>query len=210
MDYVMIMARRNYKVYADIGSSKSILSRRLAVLDTGAGPNFIRFSELQSDERVRIQEACLSDIRDANKRHIKSLGTIKLVVQLGNHVFMFPFIVCTTLAAPVVLGCDYCDRFVEAIRPKDREVELDDVSTVPIVQRPLKSSNATAPLTPSQEYEALKGRTSPRIRVSQMTVVPPQHQAWIKVTTAKHGIIVIQANSALDHTHGVLVANGIA
>ncbi|PXF42205.1 hypothetical protein BWQ96_08073 [Gracilariopsis chorda] len=72
-DYVMIMARRNYKVYADIGSSKSLLSRRLAVLDTGAGPNFIRLYELQSDERSRIQEACLPDIRDANKRPIKSL-----------------------------------------------------------------------------------------------------------------------------------------
>lgn len=206
----MIMARRNYKVYADIGSSKSLLSRRLAVLDTGAGPNFIRLSELQSDEQARIQEACLPDIRDANKRPIKSLGTIKLVVQLGNHVVMLPFIVCTTLAAPVVLGCDYCDRFVEAIRPKNREVELDDGSTVPIVRRPLKRSNAAAPLPPSQEYEAPKGRTSPRIRVSQMTVVPPQHQAWITVTTAKHGLVVIQPNSALYHTHGILVANGIA
>ncbi|PXF44214.1 hypothetical protein BWQ96_05995 [Gracilariopsis chorda] len=131
-DYVLIMAHRNYKVYADIGLSKSLLSRRLAVLDTGAGPNFTRLSELDSDEPAGMQKACLPDIRDANKRPIKSLGTIKLVVQHGNHVFRLSFIVCTTLASPVVLGCDYFDRFVETIRPKNREVELDEGFTVPI------------------------------------------------------------------------------
>ena len=36
------MTKRNFKVYADIVDSPTRLLRTLPVLDTGAGPNFIR------------------------------------------------------------------------------------------------------------------------------------------------------------------------
>lgn len=36
------MTERNFKAYADIGAGPSLLARRLDVLGTGAGPNFIR------------------------------------------------------------------------------------------------------------------------------------------------------------------------
>ena len=38
----LVMATRNYKIYAEIGSRSELLTKRLTVLDTGDRPNFIR------------------------------------------------------------------------------------------------------------------------------------------------------------------------
>lgn len=43
---ILVLAKRNYKVYADIGITKSLIRRALPMLDREAGPNFIRRSEL--------------------------------------------------------------------------------------------------------------------------------------------------------------------
>lgn len=53
--YVLVMAKHNYKVYSNDVSSRNLLVRRLAVLDTGAGPSFIRVYELRPDERLRVE-----------------------------------------------------------------------------------------------------------------------------------------------------------
>ena len=45
------------------------------------------------------------------------------------------FIVSEKLAVPLILGADYFERFVEAIYPRRKRVELADSSEVPIVRR---------------------------------------------------------------------------
>ncbi|CAN8075289.1 unnamed protein product [Agarophyton chilense] len=54
-NFIMIMQKRNYKVYADIDSDKDLLTRRLTVLDTGGGPSFIRISELGPTDQEQIR-----------------------------------------------------------------------------------------------------------------------------------------------------------
>ena len=112
--------RRNYKVYADIGTQRNVLSRVLSVLDTGAGPNFIRRSMLPPGAPVR--QGPLPSVSDVNNNPIAMSGTVRLVVRLGAYVVKLDFIVCERLAAPVILWCDYLDRFVEAIRPRQKLV----------------------------------------------------------------------------------------
>lgn len=62
-----------------------------------------------------------------------------LTVRLGNYTVKIDFIVCESLATPVILGCDFRDRFVESIHPRSRKVTFDDGTEVPIFRRPLIS-----------------------------------------------------------------------
>lgn len=73
----------------------------------------------------------------ANNNPLRTLSAISLVVRLSCSVVKLIFIVRGSLAAPVIPGCDFCDRFVEAIRPRTRSVQLADGSIVPIVKKPL-------------------------------------------------------------------------
>ncbi|CAN8063106.1 unnamed protein product [Agarophyton chilense] len=75
-NFIMVMQKRNYKVYADIGWDKDLLTRRLTVLDTGAGPNSIQISELRFTDQEQIHYGPLPDIRDANRNAVRTLGTV--------------------------------------------------------------------------------------------------------------------------------------
>ena len=64
-------------------------------------------------------------VRDANNQALVIVGRINLTVQLGMKSSIVTFYVVDKLATPIILGCDFCDRHVEAIRPRRRLVELD-------------------------------------------------------------------------------------
>lgn len=120
-------------------------------MDTGAGRNFIRRSELPPEDLRHALMEELPEIWDANKNPIRTAGALELLVRLGVLVLSVEFIVCEVLAAPVVLFCDYCDRLIETIRPCVREVELEDGSIRQIVRRPALWSEPSAPLPPSRD-----------------------------------------------------------
>ena len=124
-DSIMLMAKRNYKVDTFVGLNRNLLTRRISVLDTGAGPNFVQAVDLPPECRSRLRQGPLPKVTDANRNPIRMIGKIELVIQLGNWISKTSFIVCEKLTVPVILGCDFCDKFVEAIRPLRRVVELD-------------------------------------------------------------------------------------
>lgn len=64
------------------------------------------------------------DITDANKKPLKTVGYLPLSVRLGNFVVQLEFVVCNSLAPPLILGCDFCDRIVQRIRLRARLVEM--------------------------------------------------------------------------------------
>ena len=196
------MRKRNFKVYAEIGVTP-LLARKLSVVDTGAGPNFIRKDELPLGVDV-IRHGPLPNVADANNNPIRMTGLVDLVVRSGSHISKAEFIVCERLAAPVIVGCDFCDRFVEAIYPRKKTIELDDGSTVPIVRRPLKRSPKSPPLPISQEYAKAEGRTSPKVRVAQNIILPPETQTWVSVKSERHGVMVLQPYDKLYADKGVI------
>ena len=153
METVYIMARRNYKIAAYIGLHKSSLARFVVVLDTGAGSSFIRQALIPESYRKHIKP--LDDqfnVKDANNRRVVIAGTINLTVQVGKRREVVKFNVVERLGTDVILGCDYCDKHVESIRPRKRLVELDDGSTVPILKRPEGRATNAVPLPAKQEY----------------------------------------------------------
>ena len=80
------MAKRNYKVYADLGLNASLQAKKLTILDSGAGPNFIRKSELPLGFEDRIKYGPLPSVNDANNNPVRMVGLIDLVVRLGNRL----------------------------------------------------------------------------------------------------------------------------
>ena len=205
----MVMAKRNYKCYAELGLHPYLLTRKLTVLDTGAGPNFIREDELPSGYAEQLKNGPVPSVCDANRNPVRIKGTVDLLVRMGEHLARVKFNVCERLAAGVVLGCDYLDRFVEAIYPRRKTVELVNGQTVPIVRRPLARPPTQPPLPASQEYGKEGGRTTPKVRVATPVKLEPGTQTFVTVTTKRHGLMVLQPSEKLYQTNQVIASNGV-
>ena len=180
----MVMAKRNYKCYADYGLVPELLARKLTVLDTGAGPNVIPKDELPPPYMEKMRTGTSLNIRDANRTPIPIAGTIDLVVRIGSRITRVAFLVCERLAAGVVLGCDFMDRFAEAVYPRRKTIELDDGSSVSITRRPLRRPPTAPPLPASQEFAKAGSRTSPRVSVTWPFVLEPGTQTFVTVTSS--------------------------
>jgi len=196
---IFIMAKRNYKVYANIGQTQSMTKRFVTVLDTGAGSSFIRTDELPN--RLREEIKPLTDeanVRNASGKPVHIRGTITLSVNLGCRTDEVTFMVVDNLATAVILGCDYCDKHIEAIRPRRRMVEMDDGCMVPIVRNPSKA-NTDVPFPEEQQFVKHRDRISPKVKATKRTRLHPGMQTWVEVTTDREGTIMIEPNDQLYH-----------
>ena len=186
------MAKRNYKIHADIGITRRATRRFVAVLDTGAGPSFIRRDVLPEDIGAFIRkEPTAPKIIDANKRKVEIDGVIDLSVNIGGRVETVRFNVVPRLAVDVIIGCDFCDKHIEAIRPRKRLVEIDDGTTVPIVRRPSKRATGSIPLPDEQQYVPPDRRARNKVKVVERTVIAPESQNWVQVITDCEGLVTI-------------------
>lgn len=106
-DRVLRMTKHNRKMYADLGLDSSRMFRVLTVLNTGAGPNFIRQTEISPEVEKNLKRAPPLEKYDANNRPLLLVGTVKQPVRLETFFFRVEFIVCQRLKAPVILGADF-------------------------------------------------------------------------------------------------------
>lgn len=116
-DRVLVMARRNYKFYADLVLSNQFMVRQLPFLDTGAAPNLIHLDLISPTLRAFMQYVPGLDIEYASNKPLQAVEMTTLTVRLGTYLVQLDFVVCKSLVAPVILGCDVGDLFVEAIHP---------------------------------------------------------------------------------------------
>lgn len=148
----MVMAKWNYKFFADLGLQTQFMARSLTVLDTGARPTFVIESVLPPQLEAQIRTHAILDISDAKNNPLHTVGTIAFVVRLGPMVVKLDFIVFQSLAAPVVFACDYCDRYVESIRSCPKQVEVEEWTVSPMFcQPPKRATKWQVPLTAKQE-----------------------------------------------------------
>lgn len=100
-DEKFIMTRRNYNVNLDIGRRILTFACQVILLDTGAGPNFVRKGLSTSSLLYQVQEVQLTKIRDANSNLVCSIGLVALALHIERKVIGVDFIVCARLAVPV-------------------------------------------------------------------------------------------------------------
>lgn len=88
-----------------------------AVLDNGATTSFIKTEEL-SHLLLRIVQTFNYDVNVGNtsEKPVPILGTIILVVIIGTRTETVCFYVVENLTTAVILGCEFCDRYVDATR----------------------------------------------------------------------------------------------
>lgn len=65
------MARRNYKVYANLGSGRRATKQFSVVLHTGGSSSFIRKYAIPRDSYTRIRPSRKKNVRDAINRRIR-------------------------------------------------------------------------------------------------------------------------------------------
>lgn len=97
-------------------------------------------------------------IRQARCKRLKIFGTIRLALSLESKRTFVNFRVAEILATSVILGCDFSDHHMKAIRPRKSIFELDDGATVPIVLKKSSHSPQAPPLPEDLNYFHRKGR----------------------------------------------------
>ena len=108
LEAVYILAKRNYKVYANIGMITKNMRRFVAILDAGAGSSFIRQEELPQHMQKNIEPLQQQvNIKNETGKPVSIAGTIRLSVQIGAKTEEVQFLVAQKLSTAVILGCDY-------------------------------------------------------------------------------------------------------
>lgn len=77
----------------------------------------------------------MSWVHDASTKPLRIVCSINLFVHAGRVHVWVTVLICKRLAAPGILGCDFCNRSVECTYPKTRLVELIDRLTFAIIQQ---------------------------------------------------------------------------
>ncbi len=208
---MFVMTRQNYRVNAYIGVNECSMTCLASVLDTGAGSSFIKKEILPAALLERVKGIPNpTDIRDASNRRVSILGKIRLRVRLGSRSDWVHFNVVQNLGTEVILGCDFMDKHVDAIRPRKRKVTLDDGTSVPILRRhtPSKWYRTMIP-----EPEAASDKTvneASKVKILTPIVLKPGSQTWVEVTTAISGTVLMEPNGRLYRNHTCLASNGVA
>ncbi len=205
-----ILAKQNYKVRAMIGMSTQSMVELISVLDTGAGSSFIRKDALSEEVQAEIKPLGNEvRVRDANKRQLRLAGTVDLKVTIGNRDQLVTFYVAEQLATPVILGCDFCDKHIEAIKPRRRVVELVDGTTVPII-RTNKHRTTTFTIQPAHVRTRSRRAASSKVVLHKTMELPAHSQTWVSVTSKKAGLTLIESHDRLYQNWLCLAATGVA
>jgi gag-polyprotein putative aspartyl protease len=134
VETVYSLTTRNYKVSATVGVTTVVQTPVRAILDTGAGPIIVREAVIPEDwqcRRLTGEPECR--IVGADGRKLRQKGVIILNVQVGQLRLKTKFIVVEKLAAECILGCQFINRHVQTIIPKDRKVILSDGRVISIL-----------------------------------------------------------------------------
>jgi hypothetical protein len=154
------------------------------LLDTGAGPNLVREDVLPVDWlRYRIANDPTYQVIGARGRNIPQRGVFTLWVQLGRLRAQARYIVVKSLAAGCILGCQFIDRRVKSILPKEKRVALSDGTAVAIIHA------ATHPAI--GERDAERGRNPTpyiKIRIARFANILARSESLVEVQCDSPGL----------------------
>lgn len=138
-----------------------------------------------------------------------TVGFIDLVVRLGYCVVRIEYVLCRTVAAAVILGCNFCYGFVLAIWPRQRSSEMEDSSMVPIACPPLRHASENHEPLPSAQQPATAIFESNELRVAPPIWFPTESHTWVTVTSRHQGLRMMQTLSSLYEKYSFSTANCI-
>lgn len=174
-----VMSRSNYQIYMNAGHSLTEMSRVLAFIDIGAWRNLVRANMLPPEWEDHLRAGPICDIRDANRRHIRDVGTTRLSIQIGTLLLQDDFLVCDRLATPYILGTPFLDQQVLSIQPPESWKQLTNVSHVPIVHhtlsRGMRQATRSQAINAGPEGKVRKYRAKVKLRVLRSAALQTGH-----------------------------------
>jgi hypothetical protein len=109
-------------------------------------------------------------------------------VQVGNLRTQARFIVVHSLAVECILGCQFIDRHVRSILPKEKRVLSSDDSVIPILQ-----DSATLPDPRKRGIPTKPVLASTKVRLGKLTILPPLSEVTVWVQCAAPVLRFLQA-----------------
>jgi hypothetical protein len=174
----------NYKVSVHVAAKPTgNFYRMRATLDTGAGSNFIRTSNVPPDSRIDPTGGRWRFI-DANGRPLHITGLTTLITRLGDFTVPVEFLVVDSLSASMILGCSFIDTHVRSIRPKYKRVSFHQGTFVPIRATSMTGSSVRGGALPPPE--------DPRIRLRNWLSLEPGRTVCIKVRSMVTGLAFLR------------------
>lgn len=208
---IFVIVRRNWKIATCVGLTRHGTTRAIAVFDTGALSGFIKYSfityELQN--LIRSTESQMS-VRDASDRLVSIVRTIELSVIVGSRSAVVKFTVVERVGTEIILGFNFSDAHVEAIRSWWRVIKLADGTSEPIFKEPQKLSIDMVLIPEDQEYTAPRSRPNLKVFVRKTVILEPWPQNRVTVTTLQAGLLQIEPYRKLYETRQCSVLHGIA
>lgn len=191
------------------------------VVDTGSGYNVIRKDALLRNWRQRVLvNADLPDLCDANGNPLNIRHEVQLRIRLGDAVYPVRFLIVTKLACSVLLGTQFLDKHVDAIKCRQRVVYLTR-SIVPILgvwdsrtpyqgEYPVPEPVPEEPTTPTKETRApKKPLVATCIRLCRPVRLPAYAQVKAQVITPGGGLVYIEPVQAVYQRYQVRAINGV-
>eukprot|EP00173_Palmaria_palmata_P000458 Plantae.Rhodophyta-Palmaria_palmata.ctg1209.p1 GENE.Plantae.Rhodophyta-Palmaria_palmata.ctg1209~~Plantae.Rhodophyta-Palmaria_palmata.ctg1209.p1 ORF type:complete len:666 (+),score=133.55 Plantae.Rhodophyta-Palmaria_palmata.ctg1209:1587-3584(+) len=165
---IRLFAHHNYTVDAVVAASKDGVGKPLrAVVDTGAGPCFIRRKDVPDGCVISNLPKNSPGVVGANGEGLALEGVAEVAIQIGTLTVKQVMIVSDTLPVAAVLGTSFIDNHVDSIAPKGKVITLSDLSQVPIV---------------SQVYR------KEVLRCARNQFIPPRTVAWLPVCSDYVGL----------------------
>lgn len=110
----------------------------------------------------------------------------------------------------MILGCDFCDKDVEEIRPRALTVELDDGTTIQIVLKPSPGTQDAPPLHEDQGLIPRHKSVSPKLQTVIHVVFQNDSKTWVQVKTKQKGLILVTPTRQTYENKFFLAATGVA
>lgn len=118
---------------------------------------------------------------------------------------------CDKLAVPVILGADFCDRFVEAFYPRKKTFELADYLQVHIMCK-FHSRTTKTKWDPRPNYVPTTdggGRKSVKLEVAKLVTVKSENQQGVLCTPQRSGLVVVQPYAPIYSKHRLAATNEV-
>ena len=189
-----------------------------AVFYTGSGMKIVKRDALFDGwENLRDRDATMPRIGDANRRPLRLLGEITLLIRFGNTTYRVPFIVADMLAVKVIIETRFMNRYVDAIECRTQTIRLFRGATIPILSRTNQRNTKK-----KHENERIRNDTTERTqrdsdapfnrphtaRLAKHVTIPPLSRTSVPVVTTAAGLVYIEPKQPLQMRHHVQTSIG--
>jgi len=218
-DHCLVLAHSHYVVSGSIGVTAQVQKPWPIIVDTGSGFNVIRRSALPDGWKKFITASNdLPTLGDANGNALVVQHQVLLRVRLGNALYRVLFYVVDHLACPVLLGTQFANRHIEAIRCIKGEIEFTR-DTLPIIGRGSRVKPWQVDGERAKEIPTLAGgqpakdgddtEQLTKIRLVRPIVLKPYTQHRVQVSTLLQGVIVTEPKNEVMRRFGCRVMNSV-